>query len=213
MKNLKIIILSVFLILIHSTSRASSLTTLEKEDLITRMSDNENVINYLKSIYFVHLVNSFVKDKSELDNLASKKYNDYLGSFENRREKINQEFPLFKEMNQDEKKEVLTEVIKVSKSFNYVTSCFTHTVGNFLLCNGITTVIQTALFWTCFGPAAMSDAAQVAVTDGAALTVICDEASFEMAGCIQCAKVSAFTWSIQGNCTASILVASMINCF
>ncbi len=117
MKNITILLSLLFFLCINfNTLKASSLNKEENKDLIEKMSKSENVISYVSNSRAITYLLLLSKSQEKNINILQKikiesNIKKEIELHNNYYTKISEEFPMFKEMNSIDKKQIMKSII------------------------------------------------------------------------------------------------------
>ncbi len=182
---IKITIVSLF-ILVSATMNAK---TLDNENLIQKMSNDDDVAAFLtKSYALAFAVGSGSTDDLDTLNKESKKLlEDFTSSLTQDSKKVNEKYPEFSNMNKEAKKETLREIIRRSSKVREYFKCFGVAITSEMAgCLGLAAALLVQgkkRFFRCGGVAVAVDVAEIVATDGAAIPVVEVELKEELKFC------------------------------
>lgn len=185
----------------------------DKDDLINRMAEDEDVVSLLGKLYAINFVKGLIKDQdAETKKEFQDKFEVIAAEFQENSRNIKTKFPEYESLNKEEKQEIISSIYAQSKTAREKFKCF----GNKCIvavaaCGGISiTGWALAKFTFCITAAIAVDAELVIESGGTATEVIMGQTTKEINFC---GRVSnALTGVVAPTCMAGF-AGSLFDCF
>lgn len=185
----------------------------DKDELINRMIEDEDVVSLLGKVYAINFVKGLIIDQDVETQKEFEAKLEVIGStFKEESQKINTKFPEYKSLSKTERKEVVSTIYQKSISLRESLKCFGNkTMIAIGACGGSRLVgWGLAKFSFCITTAVAIDAGEEVISEGTATEVVLQEAVPEINFC---GRVSnALTVPVTYTCLAGY-AGSIFDCF
>ena len=170
-----------------SVSQSKAMDKCERESLVERMSNDNDVIDFsFKSIQIGFMHNITDDNIKSLSDEYQKSYRKILGKSLEESNIIKSKYPELADMDFDEKKEVFEAVYNSILAGN-LGNCYWEHLKTFFYCEGFNGVYTVLKYLVCMGAVAAAAIFQLEITAGAEILVVEEEVTLGHKVCMKIA--------------------------
>ncbi|MFT5891459.1 MAG: hypothetical protein ACI9Y7_001563 [Dokdonia sp.] len=202
MKNLKILIVSIFLL---NITQSNALEICFSDGLIETMAEDQQVLKLINDSYKISLIKYFGTKHIPSEN--SNDYKNLLTENTKNAKEVNKKYPIFDNMNFSERKAIIERISEIKSEYVYSSwSCIRD--RTIVLVSGLSGIRwwKEAKFAACMTAAVIADGTAEVASGGANTVLLPEELSEEVYACLQFTGLSAGDAGAIGVYVGSIIV-------